>query len=116
MPVDWSKYPPNWRDLVAAVRERSGDRCECSGECGAPLCQAGCEARNKQPHPVTGSRVVLTTAHLDHDTTHNDLGNLRHMCQSCHLRYDKALHRKNATRTRIRHREEGGQMALPVDE
>lgn len=117
MPVDWSKYPPNWRDLVAAVRERSQDRCECRGECGSPAChRSPCEARNGQPHPVTGSRVVLTTAHLDHDTTHNDLGNLRHLCQACHLRYDADFHRRNATKTRIRRREEAGQGRLPVDD
>lgn len=112
MPVDWSKYPANWRDLVAAVAARAGGRCECQGECGR--CRPGerCPCLNHQPSPVTGRKVTLTTAHLDHDTTHNDLTNLRHLCNGCHLRYDRNFHRRNATRTRIRRREEAGQMRL----
>ncbi|RYZ16904.1 MAG: hypothetical protein EOO70_03335 [Myxococcaceae bacterium] len=99
MPVDWSLYPKNWRDLVAQVRARSRDVCECRGQCGRARCQTGCGAINKQPHPVTGSRVVLTTAHLDHNTTHNDLSNLLHLCQSCHLHLDRHQHGANARAT-----------------
>lgn len=116
MPVDWSKYPPDWKAIVARVRERSGNRCECRGECGTPSCASGCAAVNKQPHPETGSRVVLTTAHLDHDTTHNDAGNLRHFCQRCHLKYDATFHAQNARATRRRQREEGGQTTLSLDD
>jgi hypothetical protein len=114
VPVDWSKYPPDWKAIVARVRERSGDRCECRGECGTPSCARGCAAVNHQPHPETGSRVVLTTAHLDHDTTHNDLSNLRHLCNRCHLKYDSATHVRNARATRRRRREEAGQGSLDL--
>jgi len=114
MPVDWTKYPADWRAIVARVRERSGDRCECRGECGGLECQrAPCLAANKAPHPVTGSRVVLTTAHLDHDTEHNDLENLRHLCQRCHLTLDARQHAQNARKTRIAKREAAGQTRLP---
>ena len=113
MPVDWSRCPPDWKAIVARVAERAGGRCECRGECGTPSCAGGCGAVQREPHPVTGSRVVLTTAHLDHDTTHNDMSNLRHLCQRCHLRLDSEHHRRNATRTRLRRREEAGQMSLP---
>ena len=116
MPVDWSKYPPDWKAIVARVAERAGGRCECQGECG--LCKPGerCEAVNRQPSQLTGRPVTLTTAHLDHDTTHNDLSNLRHLCNGCHIRLDAEHHRRNATRTRIRRREEAGQTLLPVDD
>lgn len=47
MPTDRSLYPSDWRDIVAAVRARSGGRCECIGECGlhdgkaiSPTCMA----------------------------------------------------------------------------
>ena len=115
MPVDWSKYPDNWKEIVAQVAARSGGQCECGGQCGA--CRSGvrCLAVNRLPHPDTGSKVVLTTAHLDHDTMHNEMGNLMHACQSCHLRYDRTLHTQNARRTRIRRREEAGQMRLDAD-
>lgn len=117
MPWDRSKYPRDWSTrIVPAIRERSGNRCECRGECGRLFCNVTpCAAANGQPHPLTGSKVVLTTAHLDHDTTHNDLANLRHLCQLCHLSMDADLHAQHARETRRRRREEAGQMRLPDD-
>lgn len=112
MPWDRSKYPRDWEAIVATVAARAGGRCECQGECGR--CKPGvrCEARNHEPSPLTGKKVTLTTAHLDHDASSGDLDNLRHFCNGCHLRYDKNFHRQNATKTRIRRREEAGQMRL----
>lgn len=89
------RYPANWRQIVAEIRERSGNRCE-----GAPGIYPDCRAENGQPHPVTGSRVVLTTAHLDHQPENVDPENLRHLCQRCHLTYDAAHHAENAAATR----------------
>jgi hypothetical protein len=88
--MPWKKelYPVNWREIVAAVRDRSGGRCE---QCGA---------YNKEPHPETGSKVVLTCAHLNHDTADNRMSNLRHLCQRDHLRHDAAHHAETARRTR----------------
>jgi hypothetical protein len=45
-------------------------------------------------------KVVLTVAHLDHDPTNNADGNLKALCQFCHLRYDRHEHAKNARATR----------------
>ena len=53
-----------------------------------------------RPHPLTGSRVVLTVAHLDHVPEHSDPANLKAMCQRCHLAYDAAEHAANASHTR----------------
>jgi len=116
MPVDWSKYPDNWKEIVATVAARSGGQCECRGQCGA--CRSGvrCLAVNRLPHPNTGSKVVLTTAHLDHDTTHNDLFNLLHLCQRCHLRYDGKFHRQNAIKNKAKALEKSGQVAMFGDE
>lgn len=67
MPVDYKRYPENWHEISAYIRfERAGGRCECTGECG--LHEGRCEAEHGKAHPVTGSRVVLTTAHLGTDT------------------------------------------------
>jgi 5-methylcytosine-specific restriction endonuclease McrA len=52
------------------------------------------------PHPVTGSIVVLTIAHVNHDTRDCRDENLRAWCQRCHLAYDAPLHARNAARTR----------------
>ena len=93
-PENRSRYPGNWKAIVAAVRERSGDRCE-----GSPM-WPDCRAINGFPHPETGSRVVLTTAHLDHVPENCDLSNLRHWCQRCHLVYDAKHHAQTAAATR----------------
>lgn len=51
-----------------------------------------CPARHGHVHPSTGSQVVLTTAHLDHTPENCEDDNLRAMCQSCHLNYDRSHH------------------------
>lgn len=89
-----ARYPTNWSAISAAVRERASNRCE-----GSPL-YPDCRAENGQPHPVTGSRVVLTTAHIDHQPENCDPANLRAWCQRCHLAYDADHHRANAAATR----------------
>jgi hypothetical protein len=55
---------------------------------------------NYAPHPITGSRVVLTITHLNHDPTDNTDANLRAWYQKCHNGYDHAHRRANAARTR----------------
>jgi hypothetical protein len=93
-PENRARYPANWKSIVAQVRERSGNRCE-----GSPRWPE-CRAENGEPHPETGSKVVLTTAHLDHVPENCDLSNLRHWCQRCHLVYDAEHHAQNARETR----------------
>ncbi len=91
-------YPRNWREISLRIRrDRAGWRCEWCEPDGRR-----CEAMQGQPHPVTGSKVVLTTAHLDHDETHADPERLRAWCQLHHLRFDSEHHRRNAAETRRR--------------
>ena len=89
-----SLYSADWRDIVRKIRKRSGNRCE-----GSPR-YPDCRAVNGQPHPVTGSIVMLTTGHLDHDPSNNAPENLRHWCQRCHLTYDAKMHARHAAVTR----------------
>jgi len=98
MPCDYSKYPKEWRQIREWILARAKDRCEF------------CRAINYEPHPDTGSKVVLTIAHLDHDTMNNDPENLRALCQRCHNRYDAAYRTANRSRT---FDEKRGQMRLP---
>jgi hypothetical protein len=102
MPMDRSAYPENWEEISQYVRfERAGGRCEF------------CGAEHGQPHPETGSTVVLTTAHLDHDTTNNNApGNLRALCQRCHLKHDQKLHLEHAAQTRRQREIDAGQLSL----
>lgn len=111
MPCDYSKYPPNWPEISLRIRERSGGQCECDGRCGHPH-GGRCDARHGSPHPVTGSRVVLTVAHLDHNPDNCADSNLAAYCQRCHLAYDLEEHRRRAAETRRRKREQAGQMRL----
>ena len=87
-------YPKNWKAISLAIREREGWRC------GGSPAYPDCRAANGERHPVTGSKVVLTVAHLDHDETSDDPANLRAMCQRCHLTYDREHHAKNARERR----------------
>jgi hypothetical protein len=106
MPWKRSLYPKGWRAIVKAVRERSGGRCECAGECGR---HAGrCERAIGGVTP-SGFPIVLTTAHLwrgpcaEHAAAGvkcGELAHLAHMCQACHLAYDLPHHVANARATR----------------
>jgi hypothetical protein len=96
-----ARYPRDWHEISRRIRhQRAAGRCECRGECGIDHDGDRCGAENGLPHPVTGSTVVLTCAHLDHTPEHCIDDNLRAMCQRCHLRYDRDLHRNTASRTR----------------
>src|SRR5512137_1775768 len=97
MPFIKSRYPPNWPEISRRIRERAGGKCEF------------CEAENYKPHPVTGSKVVLTVAHLDHNEQNCADDNLKALCQRCHLTYDARHHAKNAAITRRKKKIKAGQ-------
>ena len=93
-------YPDDWEAISLRIRERAGWRCEwCGVEYG-------------QPNPITGSTVVLSVAHLDHDPSNCADDNLRALCQRCHLNYDHDEHIFNAGITRRRKRAAAGQMEM----
>lgn len=88
------RYPDDWKEISLSIRERAGNRCE-----GSPA-YPDCRAENGEPHPETGSRVVLTVGHLNHQPEDCDPENLRAWCQRCHLTYDAKHHAENARQTR----------------
>lgn len=82
-PENRARYPKDWSLRSRFVRfVRARGRCEwCGAEHGAP-------------HPLTGSRVVLTTAHVHDDRPEAcSLLNLAALCQRCHNRHDAAARR-----------------------
>ena len=91
------RYPGNWKTIAERVRERSGDRCEWTDELGIR-----CPARNSELSPITGSRVVLTVMHLDHNPENCAMENPLHACQLHHNRYD--VHHRIGTRRGDRER------------
>lgn len=82
-PENKGRYPKDWPEISARIRF---DRAE-------GLCEFCEEAWHGEPHPITGSIVVLTVAHLDHQPENSDDDNLAAMCQRCHLHYDLPFHR-----------------------
>lgn len=95
-----ARYPPDWKEISRAARERAGNRCEF------------CGAANHQPHPITGSTVILTVAHMDHTPENCEPENLRALCQKCHNKYDQPHRKKNAAETRRKKRAAAGQAEL----
>lgn len=101
-PENRARYPKDWKAISQRIRfDRAGGQCECSGECGI-IHDERCDARHGSSHPITGSIVVLTTAHLDHTPENCGDDNLKAMCQRCHLRMDRHLHATNSRATRLR--------------
>src|SRR5690349_16458126 len=99
MPCDYRLYPKNWKAIRAEVMARAGDRCECAGESGLHRTTPGprrCVESHGQQARWARGRVILTIAHLNHNTKDSRRANLKAMCQRCHLRMDHALHMKNA--------------------
>lgn len=84
MPIDYKQYHPKWKLISKLIRFRRANNC----------CE-DCGAENYKPHPDTGSKVVLTVAHLDHDKNNNRFWNLRALCQRCHLKLDLGTHVRN---------------------
>lgn len=108
-------YPPDWPNISYAVKAAAGWRCQCRGQCGRPASHrvrdGRCGARHGDPLPG-GHRVILTTAHLDHDPTRNDPDNLAALCQACHLSYDAAHHAATRRATERAARVDAGQGEL----
>lgn len=124
-PENRDRYPTDWPAVSLAVKERAGWRCECEGECGRPADHLGPDPIEREDLPDTrcvnhqgdraygtGSRVVLTTAHLDHVPEHCDPSNLRAMCQGCHLHYDREHHAQTRAENRARALADAGQETL----
>ena len=88
-PENRARYPKDWKLRSRFVRFfRARNRCEW------------CGAENGQPHPVTGSKVVLTTAHVfDHRPESASLLNLAALCQKCHNAHDAKM-RRDGTKQR----------------
>lgn len=99
-PENRARYPADWDAISLAIKERSGWRCECEGECGRGTHDGRCPNRHRLPAYSTGSTVILTTAHLDHTPENCDDANLKAMCQGCHLHYDRDHHAETRARTK----------------
>jgi 5-methylcytosine-specific restriction endonuclease McrA len=115
MPIDYKKYPKNWKEVSRNIRERDGWKCAWCGLANGVIgyrhhggfveladCKANMgmevDAAVDDGHRVI--QIVLTVAHLDHEPMNCDPSNLVALCQKCHLNYDQDHHRRNASATR----------------
>lgn len=127
MPFKRERYPDNWEQISKRIREeRAGNKCEwCGVKNGATGARDKWDNWNSEYYinlmstheqirrfgkKVKPIRIVLTVAHIDHDTTNNDDSNLAALCQRCHLRHDAKHHARNAAETRRNKRIEAGQL------
>lgn len=89
------RYPATWPEIRRRILARAGNCCE------GTLQHPDCRARNHEPHPETGSRVVLTIAHMwDMNPLACEESNLRALCNRCHLSWDRQHHLAKQRRNR----------------
>lgn len=103
MPIDYKKYPPNWKtEIRPRILKRANSCCEF---CGVKNHDIGFRDQSGKFHPLENTiendvwvqennvrlfKIVLTIAHLDHDENNHDVQDdrLAALCQKCHLQYD----------------------------
>lgn len=106
MPCDYRLYPDNWfSEIRPRILKRAGEERYSNYDLKTPAkCEwPGCEARNGELSPITGSRVVITIAHVDHDIENCEDENLAAWCQYHHLRHDVMQHSEARKKTRDRY-------------
>jgi hypothetical protein len=112
-PENRHRYPDDWDEISAAIKQRAGWRCECTGECGRGH-YTRCDRIDRSTVIVDRKpvRIVLTVAHLNHTPEDCREDNLKAMCQGCHVHYDRDHHEQTRIQREAREWEEAGQLAL----
>lgn len=129
MPIDYSKYPPNWlTEIRPRILERAKNCCEqCfvknyeivlrgtwngkkafqtengkifDAENGEQIGEDYFGEVNKNPKQRL-TKIILTIAHLDHDKDNFEVKDerLKALCQRCHLSLDKEFHAEKRRKT-----------------
>lgn len=123
-PENRARYPKDWKAISEAVKTEQGWRCAfCLVKHGERISRGtgenagtfqdldgyvfdadnGMQLGRVRLSDYEGARpvkVVLTTAHLDHRPENCERGNLKALCQRCHLVYDREHHAETAAATR----------------
>jgi len=129
MPIDYKKYPANWKsEIRPTILERAEHKCEF---CNVPNykwiirgVRNGVEAYQDDDGNIYDAntserigddyvgevdesgknpliKIVLTIAHLDHDIANNNPENLKALCQRCHNRHDKDYRKQNRQKNKL---------------
>lgn len=112
-PENRHRYGRDWKQFSHQIRfVRANSRCECAGECGRGTHEGRCPNRHKEPAYGTGSKVILTVAHLCHTPECRE--HVKAMCQGCHLHYDRDHHAQTRAQTERATQLANGQGELPL--
>jgi len=123
MPIDYKKYPTDWKERRERILKRAKNKCEFCGILNGDFGYRDKDGKfysykiiadaldrgydyfynglshidDEEDKPI---KIVLTIAHLDHDEENHNVKDerLAALCQKCHLGYDveeKKRRRKN---------------------
>jgi len=97
MPIDYKKYPPNWRsEIVPRILKRADNCCEICGVMNHEFIHRKITNNAIFVYQTFGKKtpkgykravkIILTVHHLDHDPENHDVkdGRLKALCQRCH--------------------------------
>lgn len=123
-PENKTRYPKDWKAIRVRILQRADDKCE---QCQVPNGQliargqgrdAGtymlvggtvfCDTtgeklgicRGTDYHSKSFTKIVLTIAHMDHALVDHSDGNLKALCQKCHLGHDRQQHIESRRKTK----------------
>jgi 5-methylcytosine-specific restriction endonuclease McrA len=129
MPIDYSKYPKDWKTKIRPdILKRDENKCAF---CGVENYTIGVRDKHGNLTPLDAPekllkeynyniiggkvkpiKIVLTIAHLDHDRTNNDYSNLAALCQKCHLDHDRKDNQRRRSVSRRLKQIKSGQTSL----
>ena len=105
MPIDYKKYPDNWKWFSKQTIKDAGNKCEL---CFAPNGKTVGRFNSDYSHPwewtenldecgvdYKETKIVLTVHHIDGNLKNNERLNLIALCQRCHLKLDMQKHVRN---------------------
>jgi 5-methylcytosine-specific restriction endonuclease McrA len=127
MPMEYDRYPSDWKAIALQVKQDAGWICQhCSKPCRKPkelvadfekrlgadwqpqLTEKLADYENTGVLKYKPKRFLLTVAHLDQEPSNIAPENLKALCAPCHLRFDVKYRGYN----RRRLRERRGQLRL----
>ena len=127
VPCDYGNYPITWPHIRKRILARAENRCEQDG-CGVLNYAVGhrlhhasfVECQGNKCFPCRAkekvTKIVLTVAHLCHDSFCEDETHMRLLCQLHHNRLDTEMRQGHAAETRARKKaqrdESAGQIRL----
>lgn len=114
MPCDYSKYPKNWEAIRKEILSRADNKCEFCGvgnhaygyrnndgkfQFVSLINVSELDGLDIHKWDVKIIQIVLTIAHLNHNTKDSRRANLKALCQRCHNNWDVDHRKKNRSHT-----------------